>query len=82
MRGYSQLVINNNKNARPITAGVKLGKLCIKLMYPASKVAKKLHTSRQCVYDWFSGKSKPNQASAIRINELIEELAAKINKTN
>ena len=45
-------------------------------MYPAAKVAKKLHTSRQCVYDWFSGKSRPNQAARERINDLIKELTS------
>ena len=76
MRGYSQLVIHSNKNAKPVTEGVKLGKICIKLMYPAAKAAKKLHTSRQCVYDWFSGKSRPNQAARERINDLIKELTS------
>ncbi|HAT67305.1 MAG TPA: hypothetical protein DCS66_22370 [Flavobacteriaceae bacterium] len=74
MRGYSQKVIIDNKKAKPITAGVKLGKLCIKLMYPAAEVAKKLNTSRQCVYDWFCGKSIPSELSVKKINRLIDEL--------
>jgi len=77
MRGYSQKVINDNKKARPITPGVKLGKLCIKLMYPAADVAKKLNKSRQCVYNWFCGKSIPSKISAKKINQLIDELTVK-----
>ena len=74
MRGYSQIVIHNNKKAKPITPGVTLGKLCIKLMYPAAKVAQKLNTSRQCVYDWFCGRSKPTEESTEKIKRLIKEL--------
>ena len=74
MRGYSQIVIYNNKNAKSVTEGVKLGKICIGFMYPAALVAKRLHTSRQCVYDWFSGKSKPSKASGVKISKLIKAL--------
>jgi len=74
MRGYSQLVMNNNKEAKPITEGVKLGKVCIKFMYPAALVAERLNISRQCVYDWFSGKSRPHKNARIQINKLIDEL--------
>ena len=74
MRGYSQIVIKNNKKAKPITSGVELGKLCIKLMYPAAKVAQKLNTSSQCVYDWFCGRSNPTLVSADTIKRLIKEL--------
>ena len=76
-RGYTQSIINSNKNAKSETEGVKLGRICIKYMYPVALVAKRLHTSRQGIYDWFSGKSKPNQANRIAINKLIEELIAK-----
>ena len=52
MRGYSQKVINDNKKARPVTPGIKLGKLCIKLKYTAADIAKKLSKSRKCVYNF------------------------------
>jgi|TARA_R110002012_G_scaffold292990_1_gene488402 NADH:ubiquinone oxidoreductase subunit F (NADH-binding) len=76
MRGYSQKVINDNKKARPVTPGIKLGKLCIKLMYPAADIAKKLSTSRQCVYNWFCGKCTPSKNNIDKINQLIKELTA------
>tara|TARA_R100000656_G_scaffold120978_1_gene95585 strand:- start:372 stop:611 length:240 start_codon:yes stop_codon:yes gene_type:complete len=78
MRGYSQKVIIDNKKARPITSGVKLGKLCIKLMYPVDKVAKKLEKSRQCIYDWFCGKAAPTKNNTKKINQLIDELTAQL----
>ncbi len=43
-------------------------------MYPAALVAERLNISRQCVYDWFSGTSKPSKASGVNINRLIKEL--------
>ena len=82
MRGYSQIVIYNNKNAKSVTEGVKLGKICIGFMYPAALVAERLNISRQCVYDWFSGKSRPHKNARIQINKLIDELIKELKEKN
>jgi len=70
MRGYSQIIIESNQKAKE-TAGTLLGKLCIALKYPASQVAKELNVSRQTVYDWFSGKTKPSRRLEVLIGDLI-----------
>jgi|TARA_R110000803_G_scaffold192241_3_gene255012 DNA-binding transcriptional regulator YiaG len=74
MRGYSQIVIENNQSAKN-SLGVSLGAVCIKTKYPAQEVANRLNISRQTVYDWFSGKSKPHKSKHDLIQALIEELS-------
>jgi DNA-binding XRE family transcriptional regulator len=73
MRGYSQIMIENNQKARE-TAGTLLGRICITLKYPVSQVAKDLHVSRQTVYDWFSGKTKPSRQTESNITALINKI--------
>ena len=70
MRGYSQVIIEANLKAKE-TTGTILGALCISLKYPASQVAKELNVSRQTVYDWFSGKTKPSRRLEVLIGDLI-----------
>lgn len=74
MRGYSQVIIEANEAAEN-NPGVELGSLCIRLKFPVTQVAKKLNISRQSVYDWFSGRTKPSRSFYPKINELIEELS-------
>jgi predicted transcriptional regulator YheO len=73
MRGYSQLMIEANQNARE-TVGTLLGRACIALKYPVSQVAKDLHVSRQTVYDWFSGKTKPGRQTESSITALLNKI--------
>ena len=73
MRGYSQNIVEANQAATK-TLGVNLGAICISLKYPASQVAKQLGISRQTVYDWFSGKTKPHKEKELIINDLINKL--------
>jgi len=73
MRGYSQNIVEANQAATK-TLGVNLGAICIALKYPASQVAKQLGISRQTVYDWFSGKTKPHKEKELIINNLINKL--------
>ena len=76
MRGYSQVIIEANQRAKE-TVGTLLGKLCISLKYPASQVAKELNVSRQTVYDWFSGITKPSKHIEAQVVELINKLTPK-----
>ena len=76
MRGYSQIIVEANQSANK-TLGVILDALCIALKYPASQVAKDLGISRQTVYDWFSGKTKPHKEKELQINNLIDKLKTK-----
>jgi DNA-binding XRE family transcriptional regulator len=73
MRGYSQSIIEANQKA-PDSTGVSLGRICIASKYPASQVAKTLHVSRQTVYDWFSGKTKPSKHLDVKIIEFTNKL--------
>jgi|TARA_R110000803_G_scaffold165455_3_gene228991 hypothetical protein len=79
MRGYSQIVIEANQKALLSVDGeaplaLQLGEVCIAKRYPAASVAERLRLSRQTVYDWFSGKAKPQRAREEEIKSLIEEL--------
>jgi len=74
MRGYAQIVIEANQAAEK-TLGVELGALCIKYKYPVQKVSEKLNISRQTVYDWFSGKSKPSKSKHDLVQNLIKEIS-------
>ena len=76
MRGYSQGLIETNQNAKE-SIGTLLGRLCISLKYPVSQVAKDLQVSRQTVYDWFSGKTKPSKLTEFKITTLIEKINKK-----
>ena len=73
MRGYSQSVIEYNKKAKE-TPGTLLGQLCIALKYPVGQVAKDLNVSRQTVYDWFSGITKPSKHIEPKVIELINRI--------
>jgi hypothetical protein len=73
MRGYSQNIIEANHKAAD-TTGTLLGKLCITLKYPASQVAKELHVSRQTVYDWFSGRTKPSRHLEPSVKAFLDKL--------
>jgi hypothetical protein len=73
MRGYSQSIVEANQMADP-GLGVALGAVCISIKYPIIKVSRELGVSRQAVYDWFSGKTKPARAKEQNINELIQRL--------
>jgi predicted transcriptional regulator YheO len=76
MRGYSQNVIENNKKAKD-TTGTLLGQLCIAIKYPVGQVAKELNVSRQTVYDWFSGITKPSRHMEPKVMELVNKLRPK-----
>ena len=76
MRGYSQGFIEINQNAKD-GIGPLLGRLCISLKYPVSQVAKELQVSRQTVYDWFSGKTKPSRHLDSTVRAFVEKLKTK-----
>lgn len=74
MRGYSQHIIEENAAAEE-TVGVLLGRLCIKKRIPATDVARALGVSRQTVYDWFTGKSRPTVTKTAQIQKFMEQMA-------
>lgn len=72
--GYSQRLVEANRNADTKSLGVALGKLCIELGVSVNEVAKKLDVSRATVYNWFWGTSVPDAKRSDRIAKLMSSL--------
>tara|TARA_R100001443_G_scaffold24510_2_gene36918 strand:- start:3089 stop:3340 length:252 start_codon:yes stop_codon:yes gene_type:complete len=68
-RGYSNKIANANDNADLSSAGVKLGRFCIKQDIRVLDVAKEFKVSKLTIYKWFDGTWIPNE----RHSELIME---------
>ena len=72
--GYTLNLVSLNKSANARSLGVKLGRTCIKHGVPVADVAERLGVSRQTIYHWFSGKSRPSEQMASKIEKLITQL--------
>jgi DNA-binding XRE family transcriptional regulator len=72
--GYTLNLVSLNKSASARSIGVKLGRTCIKHSVPVADVAERLGVSRQTIYHWFSGKSRPSEQMASKIEKLITQL--------
>jgi len=72
--GYTLNLVSLNKSANARSLGVKLGRTCIKYGVPVADVAERLGVSRQTIYHWFSGKTKPTEQMANKIEKLITQL--------
>jgi DNA-binding XRE family transcriptional regulator len=72
--GYTLNLVSLNKSANARSLGVKLGRKCIKHGVPVADVAERLGVSRQTIYHWFSGKTKPTEQMASKIKKLITQL--------
>lgn len=59
MNGYSIRVAEAIKNADGNLPGVQLGRKCLERDIPVARVAGILRVTRQTVYSWFLGRSKP-----------------------
>ena len=64
--GYSLRIIELNRSADEELLGVKLGRVCIRNNMPVSVLAARLGVSRQTVYNWFVGTSKPSQNTKLK----------------
>jgi len=73
--GYSNRLIELNKEADHRLLGVQLGRVCIARDVPVSDVAVHLGVSRQTVYNWFCGANAPRDKSQ-QIQEIIASLVA------
>lgn len=76
-RGYSRKFADANKKADSSHVGVQLGRICIARDIPVPDVAQYLGVSRQAVYLWFLGKSKPHPQMRETIKALVAHLRAK-----
>lgn len=72
--GYSARLIALNKSHNDTQLGVKLGRVCIALDIPVSRVASQLGVSKQTVYNWFMGMYDPHPKYQQPVELLIETL--------
>jgi len=72
--GYSQRLVDANKEADAKSLGVTLGRLCIKHGVPVSEVARYLNVSRMTVYNWFWGITTPAASMNNSLFSYIEKL--------
>ena len=72
--GYTLNLVSLNKSASARSLGVKLGRICIKHGVPVVEVAERLGVSRQSVYGWFAGRTKPSVHVTARIEKFIIRL--------
>jgi predicted transcriptional regulator len=73
--GYSQRLVERNKDADNKSVGVALGRVCIKKNVPVSTVATALGVTRATVYNWFTGLCKPHAKYYAEIQKLIKRHA-------
>lgn len=73
--GYSQGLIERNRQANDTRLGVRLGRVCIEKQVPVTVVANEFKVTRQTVYNWFSGVSSPAEPLHTRITNYIAKLA-------
>lgn len=71
MIGYSQRVVQTNRDADGRSLGVKLGRYCINREIPVSDVMEFFEVSKQTVYSWFAGTHIPSKRHATLINKFL-----------
>ena len=75
-RGYSPAIVAAVKNASLDSVGVELGKLCVDKNIPVTDVASFFGVSRQAVYLWFKGLTKPASKHQEKMAKLVTKLSA------
>lgn len=73
--GYSESLIQANRQADGKQWGVKLGRRCIKVRVPIATVAKRLSVSRQTVYNWFTGRNNPGKYNQKQVEKYFDTLS-------
>jgi DNA invertase Pin-like site-specific DNA recombinase len=73
--GYSQRLIEQNRQADGRLLGVQLGRVCIEHQTPVSTVAREFKVSRQTVYNWFTGAVKPSPAYRALVDAYLAKLS-------
>ena len=72
--GYSQRLVEANKEADEQSWGVLLGRKCISLDIPVNVIAARFNVSRATIYNWFWGATTPSPAHAIQIERMLPRL--------
>lgn len=69
--GYSLRLVKLNTEADHNLLGVQFGAWCIEHNVPVARVAAEFCVSRQAVYNWFTGVSKPNHSAELKIQTVL-----------
>lgn len=77
--GYSQSLVQANKEASAKSLGVALGRLCIRHGISVLRITQDLNVSRMTVYNWFKGVTDP-QNSKRGNAELVQRYIEHIKK--
>jgi|TARA_R100001129_G_scaffold87202_2_gene59464 hypothetical protein len=77
-RGYSNKIVNANANADMDSAGVKLGRFCIKYDRRVSDVSERFNVSKLTIYKWFDGSWVPNKRHTELILDFLEREYEKV----
>lgn len=72
--GYSQRIVELNKEADKTSLGVVLGRACIKANTPVQEAAEYLGVSRTTVYNWFTGAFTPHPKYHAAITKLLKRV--------
>lgn len=73
-KGYTVAIAAAIKNADPSLIGVELGVKCLDNDVSVTQAAKVLHVTRQTIYAWFTGKTKPKGSHLANIRLFIATL--------
>ena len=74
--GYSQSLVQANKQASIKSLGVALGRVCIRANISVSKIADDFGVTRMTIYNWFKGESTPHSGYAQTISDYITHTKA------
>lgn len=72
--GYSQNLVQANKEASSKALGVALGRLCIRHGVSVKQLADHFGVSRMTVYNWFKGVNAPHAALTDQVQRYIKSL--------
>lgn len=75
MHGYSQRLIEQNRQADGHLSGVRLGRVCIERQVPVSAIAREFKVSRQTVYNWFTGAANPSPTYRVLVDAYLAKLS-------
>ena len=70
-RGYSQNVVQANRDASTDSLGVQLGRYCISRDLPAQEIADYFDVSKMTVYRWFDGTRTPREKHQEKIMGML-----------
>lgn len=72
--GYSQNLVQANKEVSARSLGVALGRLCIRRGISVSQIAEHFGVSRMTIYNWFKGVYDPRPDLTASVRSYINSL--------